>query len=142
LLFRPIVTWAGKFKVELSESQEIGGSWVLNLLQRTYWIRIAAGPIFAAFRSLTMLPIRLPLPATSSTDEQQPSRLLDALWILIILAVAAWAAWLTIKYISTEVGWDEVGHVFVLTFYTLIRVTVLMGLASIIWVPISVWIGL
>ena len=33
-------------------------------------------------------------------------------------------------------------HVFVLTIYTLIRVLVLIFLASIIWVPISVWIGL
>ena len=32
LLFRPIVAWAGKFKVELSQSQDVGGSWVLNLL--------------------------------------------------------------------------------------------------------------
>ena len=42
LLFRPIVAWAGKFRVELSASQEVGGSWVLNLLQRTHWIRLAA----------------------------------------------------------------------------------------------------
>ena len=42
LLFRPIVAWAAKFKVELSESQDVGSSWVLNLLQRTYWIRLAA----------------------------------------------------------------------------------------------------
>ncbi len=33
-------------------------------------------------------------------------------------------------------------HVFVLTFYTLIRVVALMSLATLVWVPISVWIGL
>ena len=33
-------------------------------------------------------------------------------------------------------------HVFLLTFYTLIRVIVLMALATVVWVPISVWIGL
>ena len=38
----------------------------------------------------------------------EPSRLIDALWILIIVAVAAWAAWLTVSYIATELSWDEV----------------------------------
>ncbi|MFY9969842.1 MAG: ABC transporter permease subunit [Roseiarcus sp.] len=144
LLFRPIVAWAAKFKVELSESQDVSGSWVLNLLQRTHWVRLGAGPIFEALRSISLLPIRVPriLPARSSEEEQHPSRIVDALWILVVLAVAAWAAWLTVTYIATEVGWDEVLHVFVLTFYTLIRVLALIFLASLIWVPISVWIGL
>jgi NitT/TauT family transport system permease protein len=144
LLFRPIVAWAAKFKVELSESQDVGSSWVLNLLQRTHWIRLAASPVFAALRSISLLPIRFPrvLPATGSNPSHQPSRILDVVWILIILAVAIWAAWLTISYIATEVGWDEVLRVLVLTTYTLIRVLLLILLASVIWVPISVWIGL
>ena len=144
LLFRPIVAWAGKFKVELSQSQDVGGSWVLNLLQRTYWIRLGARPVFEAFRAISLLPIRLPrlAPARGATKSQQPSRILDAVWILAVLAAAIWAARLTITYIGTEVGWDEVLHVFILTTYTLIRVFLLMMLATIVWVPISVWIGL
>jgi NitT/TauT family transport system permease protein len=144
LLFRPIVAWAGKFKVELSESQDVGSSWVLNLLQRTYWIRLGARPVFEAFRTISLLPIHFPriLRARRRAEEQHPSWIIDALWVLVILAAAVWAAWLTIAYIATEVGWDEVLHVFVLTFYTLIRVVALIGLASLIWVPISVWIGL
>ena len=84
LLFRPIVAWAGKFKVELSQSQDVGGSWVLNLLQRTYWIRLGARPVFEAFRAISLLPISLPrlAPARGATKSQQPSRILDAVWIL------------------------------------------------------------
>ncbi len=144
LLFRPIVAWADKFKVELSESEVTGNSWVLNLLQHTYWVRLAARPVFAALRSFSLLPIRFPrlLPARRGAADQHPSRILDALWILIVLAVAVWSIWLTVQYIATGVSWDEVVHVFVLTFYTLIRVLVLIFLATIVWVPISVWIGL
>ena len=143
LLFRPIVAWAAKFRVELSVSQDVESSWVLNLIKRTHWLRLGVTPIFAALRGVSLLPVRLPTiapPRSSSSDE--PSRLIDAIWILIVIAVAAWAAWLTITYIATELNWDEVLHVFVLTFYTLIRVVVLMALASVVWVPISVWIGL
>jgi NitT/TauT family transport system permease protein len=144
LLFRPIVAWADKFRVELSASQEVSTSWVLNLLQRTYWLRLASQPIFAALRSASLLPVRLPqvLPAGSARKDRAPSRILDAIWILLILTVSIWAAWLTVRYIATEVSWDEVGHVFVLTVYTLIRVFLLIVLATLIWVPISVWVGL
>ena len=143
LLFRPIVAWAAKFRVELSVSQDVESSWVLNLIKRTHWLRLGVTPVFGALRGVSLLRLGFPtlLPARSwSSDE--PSRLVDAIWILIIVAVAAWAAWLTISYIATELNWDEVVHVFVLTFYTFIRVIVLMLLASLVWVPISVWIGL
>ena len=86
--------------------------------------------------------MRLPDPCRRRERHKQPSRLVDALWILVIVAVAAWAAWLTISYVATELGWGDVGHVFVLTFFTLLRVVALMALATLVWVPISVWIGL
>jgi NitT/TauT family transport system permease protein len=143
LLFRPIVAWAAKFRVELSVSQDVESSWVLNLIKRTHWLRLGVTPVFGALRGVSLLRLGFPtvLPARSSSSDE-PSRLVDAIWILIIVAVAAWAAWLTISYIATELNWDEVVHVFVLTFYTFIRVIVLMLLASLVWVPISVWIGL
>ena len=110
LLFRPIVAWADKFRVELSASQETSSSWVLNLLQRTHWVRMAFQPVFAALRSVSLLPVRLPrlLPATATRSDRPPSRILDALWILVVLAVAVYAGWLTVQYIATEVSWDEV----------------------------------
>ncbi len=144
LLFRPIVAWADKFKVELSAGQEVSSSWVLKLLQRTHWVRLAFQPVFAALRLVSLLPIRLPqvLPAASASPNRSPSRVLDAVWILAVLAVALWAAWVTIDYIASEVRWDEVLRVFVLTVYTAIRVFLLIVLASLIWVPISVWVGM
>jgi NitT/TauT family transport system permease protein len=144
LLFRPIVAWADKFKVELTESEIAPTSWVLDVLQRTYWLRFGFRPVQAALRSVSFWPIRLPAFLRERREEKEGRRsgIVDALWILVILVVAAYAAWLTISYIMTGAGWDEVAHVFVLTVYTLIRVVLLIILASLIWVPISVWIGL
>ena len=142
LLFRPIVAWAAKFRVELSVSQDVESSWVLNLIKRTFWLKSGFAPIAAALRSVSLWPVRFPTLAPAQKTSKERSRLLDVVWILIVIAVAAWAAWLTISYIATELSWDEVGHVFVLTFYTLIRVVALMLLATLVWVPISVWIGL
>ena len=142
LLFRPIVAWAAKFRVELSVSQDVELSWVLNLIKRTHWLRLGFAPILRALRSISLWPVRFPTFALAQKTSKEPSRFVDAIWILIVVAVAAWSAWLTISYIATEISWGEAGEVFILTFYTLIRVVALMALATIIWVPISVWIGL
>jgi NitT/TauT family transport system permease protein len=142
LLFRPIVAWATKFRVELSVSQDVETSWVLNVIKRTHWLRLGVTPVFGALRSVGLWSVRFPTIIPARKPSQEPSRLLDAIWILIIIAVAAWGAWLTISYIATELSWDEVAHVFVLTFFTLIRVVLLMLLATLVWVPISVSIGL
>ena len=47
LLFRPIVAWAAKFRVELSESQDVETSWVLGLIKRTHWLKLGFAPISA-----------------------------------------------------------------------------------------------
>jgi NitT/TauT family transport system permease protein len=143
LLFRPIVAWAAKFRVELSVSQDVESSWVLNLIKRTHWLRLSVTPVFGALRGVSLLPLHLPTGFTArKPTSEAPSRVVDTAWIVAIVVVAAWAAWLTISYIATELSWIEVWRVFVLTFYTLIRVIVLMFLATLVWVPISVWIGL
>jgi NitT/TauT family transport system permease protein len=44
--------------------------------------------------------------------------------------------------VRTTIEWSEVGEVVLLGLATATRVLVLIGLASLIWVPIGVWIGL
>jgi NitT/TauT family transport system permease protein len=143
LFFRPVVAWAGKFRVELSASQTTERSWVLNALLRTHWLRMGFRPIFSALRSVSLWRIGLP-PSWSKrpAGSQAVSRLIDVVWILLIVAGAAWALWNVIAYVGTELTWDDVWNVFVLTTITLLRVLVLMALATIIWVPVSIWIGL
>ena len=117
---------------------------MLNLIKRTRWLKLGFAPIAAGLRRFSFLPLSFPrlAPETGKKKARGPSRVIDALFILIVVAVAVWAAWLTIGYIATELNWSEVGRVFVLTFYTLIRVVLLMALATAVWLPISVSIGL
>jgi NitT/TauT family transport system permease protein len=143
LFFRPIVAWAGKFRVELSASQTVERSWVLNVLQRTYWIRSGFRPIFNALRSVSLWEIGFPAawskrPAASAAT----SRLIDVIWIVVIVALTVWGLWIVVAYVGTELTWNDVGNVLLLTSFTLLRVIVLMAVATIVWVPISVWIGL
>jgi len=143
LLFRPIIAWATKFRVELSVGQEVETSWVLNLLQRTNWVRAAFRPVFAALRSVSFWPLRVPkLLPDNALSNPVASRVLDVAWIAIVVVVALYALWSVVAFVQTELSWPDVGEVTLLTFYTLLRVVVLMALATIVWVPISVWIGL
>ncbi|MBV8664545.1 MAG: ABC transporter permease subunit, partial [Hyphomicrobiales bacterium] len=60
LLFRPIIAWAAKFRVELSVGQQVERSWVLDVLARTHWIRLAVRPVAAALSGISFWRLKLP----------------------------------------------------------------------------------
>lgn len=142
LLFRPIVAWADKFRFEQTAASTIPTSWVLDIFRRTKALRTITRAIGGAVGNLSDLhfPV-LNLPSVRLAKAPN-SRLLDGLWVAIVLAGAAWAAWATISYIASTLTLGDVWTATRLGFLTLARVIVLMILATVIWVPIGVWIGL
>jgi NitT/TauT family transport system permease protein len=60
--------------------------------------------------------------------------------VLMLIGLAALAK--TTQFVLGEVKPAEIGRVLLYGVFTLIRVAVLIALASLIWVPIGVWIGL
>jgi len=66
----------------------------------------------------------------------------DCLFDIVLLGLAAAAAAWLITFIRQTVDLGEIGWVFVLGLVTAARVLVLIGVASLIWVPIGVAIGL
>ena len=142
LIFRPIVTWADKFRVELSASQSTSSSWVLGLLQRTFWVRRAFAPVEAVFEWFTSLRIDLPKLGKGTGESPFVSRVIDVVWVLAIALLAVYAAWQTIAFVSSTLSWGDLFEAMWLTVITMVRVIVLLALASLIWVPIAVWVGL
>ena len=142
LLFRPIVAWADKFRFEQTASAESPTSWLLDLFRKTRFLRTLANGVSGAIESTTRF--RLPLPDFSKLKIQLkvPSRLVDAVWIALIFGGAVWIGWGVIDYIFATLSWGDVQTAFIDGVYTLIRVIVLISLATLIWVPIGVWIGL
>ncbi|TAL87823.1 MAG: ABC transporter permease subunit, partial [Candidimonas sp.] len=74
--------------------------------------------------------------------ERKPSKVIDAIWALLVLCLTAYLMFRVIAYVRTGVGLPEVGQVFLLGLLTLTRVMVLIAIASLIWVPLGVMIGL
>lgn len=145
LLFRPLVAWADKFKFEFAESQDAPRSWVLELLRRAQLPRVLlALSIWLGDRIRLFVPrrpaLRLPLPKLRYWRRVDPW--LDALWLVLLGGAAVASIVLLARFVLAEASDAEVAHVFLLGLYTLARVVILTALASLIWVPIGVWIGL
>ncbi|WP_237477731.1 ABC transporter permease [Lichenibacterium dinghuense] len=143
LVFRPIVAFSDKFKVELSASQTVSKSWVLDLLARTVWVRRAAEPVTRAFDWFTSLRLDLPgLRLRRAEPSRAATLAVDLLWFAAIGVIAAYGAWQAVQFIATTLNWGDVLQTVGLTLITMVRVIVLLIIASLVWVPIAVWIGL
>jgi len=143
LLFRPVVAWADKFRFEQTASASAPTSWMLDLFRRTRALRALSLPFAALNKIISNLHIAVPASLKmASAKHRQPSRIIDALWLGIIVASTGYAAWRIYQYLSATLSLSDVLSAFGYGLITLARVVVLIALATLIWVPIGVWIGL
>ena len=142
LLFRPLVAWADKFRFEESGGEDAPRSWLLEWLRRAEaaqrlvdWVTARLERSFTFFvRPYDGTSIR----ARPRTGAAKWQRAWDAsIAAVVMLAVARLAL-----FVHSEVGFAEVGHVFLLGVYTMLRVLLLIALAALVWVPVGVWIGM
>jgi NitT/TauT family transport system permease protein len=141
LLFRPLLAWSRKFQADSAADQDNVRPWFFLVLQRARLFDLVQAGVLEMNRiiddTLTALARRRRPPV-----DRRPRPEFDFLFNLGLLAIgAAAAAWL-ITFIHQTVELGEIGSVFVLGLITAARVLVLIGLASLIWVPIGVAIGL
>ncbi len=143
LLFRPIVAFADKFRVELTASQTPAESWVRDLFLRTRWLRRSTRPLTRLLSWVALLPMRLPgLRGAPRETDPHTQRMFDFVWYVILITAFCVSLGLTLDFLRTSIDAAEVRHVALLTFYTFLRVSALIALTTLIWVPIGVWIGL
>jgi NitT/TauT family transport system permease protein len=143
LLFRPLVAWAEKFRFEQTAAQTSPESWFLDLMKRTRFFRTLGIPF--EWCSRQTLRVRLPSVPTVRLDrkvQSAASRLLDGVWFVLVALLSLYTLWQIVTFIASEVGWSDVFNVCKLGLYTLIRVATLIVIASLIWVPLGVMIGL
>ena len=140
LLFRPLVAWSAKFRFETTAGAAATDPWLLRMMRRTRLLSRLGDATGNAATALGGLRFNLPLLRGSVAG--RPSRLVDAMWLALLAAILAWALSRTAAFASTELSWSDVRQAVVLGLFTLARVVVLMVLASLVWVPIGVWLGL
>ena len=141
LLFRPLVAWSAKFRFEMTAGAEAEDPWMLKLLRRTRFLAWAVervGGVVNAFTGLR-LARRAGRPARA---DRAPSRLGDAAWLAVLAAAVAAAAWKIVSFVSATLAWSDLGETVLLGVFTMLRVIVLMSAATLVWVPVGVWLGL
>jgi NitT/TauT family transport system permease protein len=142
ILFRPLVAWADRFRFEQEPGLIVPQSWMLNVLRRSRIVDRLTHPFGALWRrTLIGRP-----PDNTETEIVKPASQSHPGWIafqwgLIVVAVTGLALWQSVRFLTEGITLPDVGTVLLLGFYTLIRVMVLIALATVIWVPIGVWVG-
>ena len=146
ILFRPLLAWSQKFKVEEIGGEEVEPPWFLAMLQRARLFELGERAVDWARIQFSWLRRSLPhlaqRGAVSHAEAARRSRVYDYVWNGALIVFALYACWEVFQFVRGSVGLDELLHVLFLGFVTLIRVVVLIALAAVVWVPIGVWIGL
>src|SRR5439155_12259976 len=142
LLFRPLLAWSRKFVGDPRDDEDYARPWFLIVLQRARLFDLVQSGVLAVNRAIDqgIGALVRAAPGGRLAAPRSPffERLFDA--ILLLLAGAA-IVWIVV-FIRASVAPSEIAWVFVLGLITAVRVMVLIALASLIWVPIGVWIGL
>ncbi|HSZ98021.1 MAG TPA: ABC transporter permease subunit, partial [Bradyrhizobium sp.] len=142
LMFRPVVAWADKFRFEQTASATAPTSWMLDLFRRTRALRALTLPFAALNKAISNLHLAIPGSLKVPVRSGPPSRVVDALWLAVIAVATCYAGWRAYQFMSATLSLSDVVAAIGDGFITLARVVVLIALASMIWVPIGVWIGL
>ncbi len=141
IVFRPIVAWADKFRFEQIAAQQRPQSWVYDVFRRTRLLKRLLAPVGALAGLLARIPVPA-LPIRSRRVSPGRERGANLAFLALVLMLALYGAWLVVSYVGGSLGIGDVLEALRLGGYTLLRVTLLIVLASLVWVPIGIWIGL
>lgn len=143
ILFRPLISWSEKFKMDSTPNDEEYQSWLIDLLRNS--------PLMKKFESsldifknfiINGLYVNINKPKYIYKFNNKNNKYGNIMWgIFITLSISCIAYFLFI-YILGQLDIREILHVFILGGFTGFRVIVLIFLSSMIWVPIGVWVGL
>jgi len=142
LLFRPLIAWSEKFKMEQSPDEEEYQSWLIDLIRGSQLMKRFSTSLsgikdrFINARWLSQQGSNV----VKDLDFNREKRI-DWLWNTLILLAIACAGYFLLQFILSEVRAAEILHVFFLGAATGTRVIVIIILSSLIWIPVGVWVG-
>ncbi|HWF34857.1 MAG TPA: ABC transporter permease subunit [Solirubrobacteraceae bacterium] len=144
LFWRPLTAWCERYRYETTEAEEVQRSLVLDLIMRSSWPRVigrarrrVAERIGRTMRILGRDDAPPPVP-----DARR--RAGDIAFAAVIGAAVIYGGYRALDFIATapHAGLHEIPHTFALGAATFARVAVLLVVATLVWVPVGVWIGL
>ena len=139
VLFRPLVAWSDRFRFEQQAQVAPPRSWVLTILRRSRLVARTSALLAVTWRSGRPAKTHAtlsPYPATSANAWP------DRLWTAVTAIVVVGIVWQIARFVLSALTFADVGTALESGLLTMVRVLVLIALASVVWVPIGVWVGM
>ena len=140
LLFRPLVAWVDRFRVEQEPGSRVPQSWALTMMRRSRLVQTAT----VAFHAAVLWTSRAVKRVDAPHVEREPvkRRSFDLVWVSLIVLALIGSLWHITVVLIKQTSLAEALQVCGLALLTMLRVFILIGLASLVWVPIGVWVGM
>ncbi|WP_426263634.1 ABC transporter permease [Sphingomonas sp. PWP1-2] len=145
LVFRPVIAWADRFRVEQTASVAPPKSWLFDLFRRARLLPAFTAPLRAVGQMVHLLePARRPIAQQRhfAARAVAPAARGMRLWAAVVALTALAATGYAIDFLHQTLSLADALAALRFGLITLLRVIVLIILASIVWVPIGVWVGL
>ena len=141
LLFRPLVAWADHFRFEQEGGVQSPRSWALTVLRRSSLGGLLKACLNFVLQGCDQLVRKFGNQGKKSSRDGW-GRWINRAWYVTLAALAALTCWKIFAFISPAVSLADITEVILLGLATMARVFVLIVIASAIWVPVGIWIGL
>ncbi|MDE1939457.1 MAG: ABC transporter permease subunit [Alphaproteobacteria bacterium] len=143
LLFRPLVAWADRFRIDAdsNDSDEGSQSWALSMFRRSKLIDAIGAPFDRMMHWTYRLSPPISVGGAKSASPAR-SRIADAAWYACVAGLVVYALWQIAGFAAIPLGFGEFLNIVLRGFATLTRVIVMIALASVVWTPIGIYVGL
>jgi len=141
ILFRPLLAWSERFRLGSASTESQRDPWMLTLIRRSTLARRASEGTRHMMGRLGTLPLgaRPGMDRGVLGDGSQGLGHVGMTVLAILTVLALWRLW---AYGQDHFTLADIAAAVVLGAFTLLRVSIMVALASLIWVPIGVWVGL
>jgi NitT/TauT family transport system permease protein len=139
LLFRPLVAWADRFRIDSEPGDEEPQSWALTMYRRSKLLDALSHPFDRLMRwSWTLKP-----PTALRSGSAAGSKGIGGwIWYGVLAIAGAAVAWHMVRFVGTSLRGPDLVDAGLRGLATMTRVVVLIALASLIWTPIGIYVGL
>jgi NitT/TauT family transport system permease protein len=156
LLFRPLIQWSDRFRIEQPLSQQTKNSWVAQLFRRTVlfqyvgkflavlsdkWVNFRLFNIKHLKRS-TLSHQNFNFSPPSWINQKNINTVCVIVYYILLTAIIVFGVIKLEKFIVHSITFSEIKHVLFLGLCTLLRVISIVMVSTLIWLPLGVWIGL
>ncbi|MEH1932395.1 MAG: ABC transporter permease subunit [Nostoc sp.] len=143
-VWRPLIAWAEKFKLEMVETENAPQSWVLDTIRRSPTLRAISDRVFQPLQTaiddglIRSFPVRS-VPVNAKGSLNLPS-FLNWIFVSGFTLIVLWGTWEAVLLLRT-LGWTDWLQVIKGAALTALRVIIALILSLLWTVPVGVTIG-